>query len=178
MAENTPSTPSQPVNLIPESDNHTAPEFETPSKRSPAETEIASKGKDLTSRALEFLSTASNETLGACGVALCASTYFVLGRVGLVLIGAVGGVLIHATWEGASSATGVGVTGARSNKRKEAGVEIAKRLLDWKESRTPSTDLEAEEDAAKATDFSEFQPKTGAALTALTDAVIRDYVKY
>src|SRR3954451_11700486 len=42
---------------------------------------------------LRFFATASNETLGACVVGLCASTYLVLGRVGLVLIGAVGGVV-------------------------------------------------------------------------------------
>ena len=46
-------------------------------------------------RALEFLSNASNETLGACIVGLAAVTWLVLERVGLVLIGErVGLVLI------------------------------------------------------------------------------------
>src|SRR5690242_15354889 len=44
---------------------------------------------------LRFFANASNETLGACVVGLCASTYLVLGRFGLVLIGAVGGVVLH-----------------------------------------------------------------------------------
>ena len=58
------------------------------------------KAQDLTSYALNFLSNASNETLGACFVGLGATTYLVLGRIGLVLIGVVGGVVLHATWDG------------------------------------------------------------------------------
>lgn len=54
----------------------------------------------LTDAALSFLSNASNETLGACAIGLCATTYLALGRVGLVLIGTVAGVVLHATWEG------------------------------------------------------------------------------
>ena len=43
--------------------------------------------QDITDRALRFFSQASNETLGACLVGLSATTYFILGRVGLLLIG-------------------------------------------------------------------------------------------
>ncbi len=43
--------------------------------------------QEITNRVLQFLSTASNETLGACVVGLCASTYLVLGRAGLLLLG-------------------------------------------------------------------------------------------
>lgn len=140
---------------------------------------LASRGKGLTNVALQFLSTASNETLAGCGVALCATTYFVLGRVGLVLIGAVGGVLLHATWDGTNSGAEGGATRAESKRRnKEAGVEIAKRLLNWQESRAESTGQEIEGDSLNPPSYEDFQPKTGAALTVLTDAVIRDYVKY
>src|SRR5437868_920931 len=51
--------------------------------------------QDLTSRILDFLSNASNETLIASLVGLGATTYFVLGRLGLLLIGGVGGVVLH-----------------------------------------------------------------------------------
>ena len=148
-------------------------------EQSSAQEVLASRGKELTNVALQFLSTASNETLAGCGVALCATTYLVLGRVGLVLIGAVGGVLLHATWDGTSSGAEGGAIRAESKRRnKEAGVEIAKRLLDWQESRTESTESEMEGDSLSPMSYKDFQPKTGAALTVLTDAVIRDYVKY
>src|SRR6266480_6019842 len=45
-------------------------------------------------RAIDFLSSASNETLGACLVGLGATTYFILGRVGLVVIGVAGGIVL------------------------------------------------------------------------------------
>lgn len=46
----------------------------------PSHSELSVKARDLTSQVLQFLSTASNETLGACVVGLGATTYFVLGR--------------------------------------------------------------------------------------------------
>lgn len=141
--------------------------------------DMSSTPRDLTNIALHFLSTASNETLGACGVALAAGTYLVLGRVGLVLMGVAGGVILHATWDGTRSA--IEANAARdvgNGKRREAGAEIARRLLDWTESRRGHSDIEDDYTAAGALDYSTFQPKTGAALTTLTDAVIRDYVKF
>src|SRR2546421_4056543 len=92
------------------------------------------KFRDVTDAVLDFLSTASNETLGACAVALCAITYLVLGRVGLVLIGAAGGIVLHATWE-ASNHTGAGEQGAATDggrKKRELGIEVVKRSLDWR----------------------------------------------
>jgi hypothetical protein len=135
--------------------------------------------KALTDRTLHFLATASNETLGACLVGLGAGTYFILGRVGLVLIGVVGGVVLHATWEGQSK------DGEEKGKgRRELGVDVALRVLDWRDTRPleqgagEGDDLSVQLLAGKTLDFSEFQPETAAALTELTDAVIRDYVKY
>lgn len=144
--------------------------------------------KALTDRTLHFLATASNETLGACLVGLGAGTYLILGRVGLVLIGVVGGVVLHATWEGnAHHNEDADKTGKSADARKrELGVDIAHRLLDWRGTKTASTgegedyasDLSLKLYSGKALDFSEFKPETAAALTELTDAVIRDYVKY
>lgn len=141
----------------------------------------------LTDVALTFLSNASNETLGACAIGLCATTYFVLGRVGLVLIGTVAGVVLHATWEGSQDG-GDGNHGASQKtvaRRKELGIEVAKRVLDWKDKRKgPESETEEESLRVEGSiirtvlDFSDFKPETGAALTSLTDAVIRDYVKY
>ena len=143
--------------------------------------------QDLKSRVLHFLSTASNETLGACLVGLGASTYLVLGRVGLVLIGVVGGVVLHATWEGnAQGGAEDEVRGAEIRRRREGGLDIVERILDWRDGKRGAQrkdedrgqDVDFMISSRKELDFSEFRPATGAALTSLVDAIIRDYVKY
>ncbi len=143
--------------------------------------------RNLTDALLNFLASASNETLGTCAIGLCASTYLVLGRVGLVLIGTVTGIVLHATWEGSNDEADGTHNGQRKSttKRKELGVEVAKRLLDWKDTRRGRENGAEDEDvkvaaslAKEPLDYSEFKPATAAALTAFTDAIIRDYVKY
>jgi hypothetical protein len=141
--------------------------------------------KALTDRALQFLATASNETLGACLVGLGAGTYLILGRVGLVLIGVVGGVVLHATWEGQLHGGEDAERGKSSEARKrELGADVARRILDWRGNKdkqggdVDDSDLSLKLYSGKALDYSEFKPETAAALTELTDAVIRDYVKY
>lgn len=143
--------------------------------------------KALTDRTLHFLATASNETIGACLVGLGAGTYLVLGRVGLLLIGVVGGVVLHATWEGhVHGGDGESKTQTPEARKRELGVNVAQRVLDWRDSRRKDqekdTDGEGDLDvklfSGKELDFSDFRPETAAALTELTDAVIRDYVKY
>ncbi|CZR60478.1 uncharacterized protein PAC_10374 [Phialocephala subalpina] len=126
--------------------------------------------EDLTTRALRFLSTATPETICGIAVGLAASTYLVLGRVGLVLIGALGGVVLHATWEGQSSVS-------IEEARKEKGIDIVKRLLDLRDIQDKDEDDE-EDSAIVGSNFEGFQPETAAALNELTDAVIRDYVKW
>lgn len=162
------------------------PSTEPTSKQN--ETSNSSKTvRSLTDALLNFLASASNETLGACAIGLCASTYLVLGRVGLVLIGTVTGIILHATWEGSNDeADGTHNSQQKiTTKRKELGVEVAKRLLDWKdrtrglENGLEDKDVKIEASLAnEALDYSEFKPATAAALTAFTDAIIRDYVKY
>ncbi|KAF3007542.1 hypothetical protein E8E13_006482 [Curvularia kusanoi] len=142
--------------------------------------------KALTDRALHFLATASNETLGACLVGLGAGTYLILGRVGLVLIGVVGGVVLHATWEGQpQSGESAEPKGKSSEARKrELGAHVANRILDWRDKtgkldeEPASSDLSLKLYSGKSLDYSDFKPETAAALTELTDAVIRDYVKW
>jgi len=128
--------------------------------------------EDLTTRALKFLSTASTETIGGIAVGLAACTYLILGRVGLVLIGALGGVVLHATWEGQSS-----TAGSIQDARRETGLEIVKRILDLREARRACEVDEDDKDVTESS-FDGFQPETAAALNNLVDAVIRDYVKW
>lgn len=146
------------------------------------------KARELTDLTLDFLSNASNETLGACAVGLCATTYFVLGRVGLVLIGAVGGVVLHATWEGTTvngthAGSDRGISDRR--KRKELGLEVVRRAMGWREAEKSSiredtrNDRQSEDTAQPSElDYSNFKPATKSALTSLTEAIIRDYVKF
>ena len=146
------------------------------------------KEQDFLGHILQFLSTASNETLGACIAGLGAATYFILGRIGLVLIGIVGGIVLHAVWEERNYSYDYQVKSAEANasKRREDGLSILNRVLDWRNEES-STEPEIGEDVdavcsktyrSISLDFSEFEPATGAALTGLTDAVVRDYVKY
>lgn len=148
-----------------------------PQPSSSAPTDLSTTIKSTADRILHFLSTASNETLGACIVGLGATTYLVLGRVGLVLIGAVGGVVLHASWEG----RGQDEIDKQSEyrRRREIGLDVARRVLEWRSSQAKDArTFDISEAPPKATDFSDFPKETAAALNVLTDAVIRDYVKW
>ena len=141
-------------------------------------------------RALHFCSHASNETLGACFIGLGASTYLILGRVGLVLIGVVGGIALHATWEGTSAVPGQPREGIEreARKRRELGLEVVRRVWEWRDERTGKTgegadgeeptDVDVKLYQGRALGYSDFRPETAAALDTFTTAVIRDYVNW
>lgn len=163
-------------------DNARAPE---PLQEKDTSERIAIQARDLTTRALEFLSNASNETLGACIFGLGAVTWLVLGRVGLVLIGLVGGVVLHATWEGdIQNNANDEARALEARKRREKGLDIAVRVLNWKERREGSRELDGVREtpiavpSQKEVDFAGFPPETKDALTILVDTIIRDYVKW
>lgn len=138
--------------------------------------------EELVNFALNFLSTSSNETLLGVFALLTLVTYVVLGRIGLVLIGVVLGVILHASWEG----PGPDSEGSRTpKKRRELALEVSSRLLDWPKRDSASLtqgdndgSMSAPEDLSSADlDYATFQPATASALKTLTDAVIRDYVQ-
>jgi len=135
---------------------------------SPISSNTQSDSGDLTTKALRFLSTASAESLGGIAVGLAACTYFVLGRLGLVLIGAVGGIVLHATWEERRSESD-------EDKRREKALDIVKRLLDLEDKKAQDKDVDL---VATGSNFEGFRPETAAALNDLVDAVVRDYVKW
>ncbi|KZF20133.1 hypothetical protein L228DRAFT_250582 [Xylona heveae TC161] len=145
-----------------------------------------SANEGLTDQALRFFSNASNETLGACLVGLGATTYFVLGRVGLVLIGVVGGVAIHASWEdGSTGASSDEKQSGGMSTRREPGVKIVERLLDWRDRKNAedekgelATGVSKNRRDHSEYHYSNLPPATRSALSDLTDAIIRDYVKF
>ncbi|CAG8972494.1 hypothetical protein HYALB_00001185 [Hymenoscyphus albidus] len=129
------------------------------------------KADDALTQGLRFLSTAAPETLGAIAVGLAACTYLILGKLGLILIGALGGVVLHTTWEGQSS-----LVGEVKSIHREQGLDVVKRILDWRDLQPKNLDEEG--DSTLQNSFESFRPETGAALNELVEAVIRDYVKW
>lgn len=164
------------ISMKPTSETHTQQNGATATIQA---SHVTTKARDLTDCVLEFLSNASNETLGACIVALGATTWLVLGRVGLVLIGIVGGVVLHATWEGSSQGNADAEASAKeARKRKENGLDVVARVLDWREKTKDEEKLDRPDlELKRVLDFTGFRPETGAALVGLTDAVVQDYVK-
>lgn len=170
----TTSSKLQPEQATPAiSDNASSP--------APTVTIIQDRLKPVVDNVLRFVGNASNETLGACAIGLAASTYLVLGRLGLVLIGAFGGAILSTTWAhvGQDDATD---TDDRARRKKEAGIEVARRILDYrgKSASDQDPDLGKIEAATttKTLDFSTYPTETASALTSFTDAVIGDYVKW
>ncbi|KAF7170464.1 hypothetical protein CNMCM5623_002908 [Aspergillus felis] len=136
---------------------------------------------------LHFLSSSDNSTLTWFVASLAIVTYLFLGRIGLLLIGLVAGVALHASWEAADTGLRKDPTGTYSvYRRKELSLNIANRLLELS-SRKPSEPKSnnggniakaAEQMSEPEVDFSGFPRKTAAALRSLTNAVIKDYVTH
>ncbi|KAK9421546.1 putative PXA domain-containing protein [Seiridium unicorne] len=133
----------------------------------------AEQAEDLATKVFQFLSTATPGTLGGIAAGLAAVTYFILGQVGLVLIGAFAGVTLFISYEAKHPEVSRAVRG-------EKGYDFLDRLLETK-AQTSAIKTEQDEDAdslALARSFDEFQPETREALNSLVDAVIRDYVDW
>lgn len=125
--------------------------------------------EELMTRTLRFLAHATPETLSAIAVGLSACTYLIFGRLGLILIGALGGIVLHATWEGRSASTG-------ADAQREKGLDIVHRILDLRSTRAKDEDLEDDSEETPGETFEGFKPETASALSSFVDAVIRDYV--
>jgi hypothetical protein len=147
---------------------------ETESPRPPNPRD-AIDAESLTTKVFSFLATASPGTLGGVAVGLAATTYLVLGRLGLVLIGAFGGIVSFIQWEQRNADVVRAVKG-------EQGLEVLERLL---AARNTSEDAvsegqNADNDGQAATvrSFDDLQPETREAMNELVEAVIDNYVKW
>jgi hypothetical protein len=148
-----------------------------PQNLRPAPAPSAADDEALASKVFGFIATATPGTLGGVAVGLAATTYLVLGRLGLVLIGAFGGIVSFIQWEQRNAEVIRAVRGER-------GVDVLARLLATRESsETPespegSTPDDADADGALARTFESMQPETREAMNELVDAVIENYVKW
>ncbi|OAX82646.1 hypothetical protein ACJ72_03008 [Emergomyces africanus] len=136
--------------------------------------------RPLLDQCLQFLSSADHVTLVASGGVVLAGTYLFLGTLSLVLFGVFAGVALHASWE-LYQESDKSVEVDRSIRRRELGIEVASRLLSWEASRIPDKPSKQTRLAHISTaklDYSDFQPATAAALNSLTDAILRDYVRW
>ncbi|GAB7365071.1 hypothetical protein MBLNU230_g5852t1 [Neophaeotheca triangularis] len=163
------------LKVLETADQSTSAELDQPASS------FTASAQAFTDKALHFLSHASNETLGACFLGLGASTYVVLGRLGLVCIGVAGGVVLHATWEGIRGDDRDEATrNSERDKQKETGIEVTRRILAWRgdtsseQSQQEDLRLHSQQDL----DFSRFDPETEKALNHFTDSVVKDYVHY
>lgn len=123
----------------------------------------AKNEEDYIHQALRFLASASSETLGGIAVGLSACTYFVLGRVGLVLIGITAGVVLHATWEKQNNIAWT------EDARRERGLDVVKRILDLRDTRTVADNVDDVATDTPEISFEGFQPETKLALNELVE---------
>ncbi|KAI0024178.1 PXA domain-containing protein [Xylariomycetidae sp. FL0641] len=133
----------------------------------------ASEEEDVVTKVLQFLSTATPATLAAIAVGLAAITYFVLGQLGLLLIGAFAGITLFVTWEARHPEVSRAVRG-------EKGYEFLDRLYETRSSDLGQRSEQNDEDEEQTLmhSFDDFQPETRDALNGFVDAVIRDYVDW
>jgi hypothetical protein len=125
------------------------------------------------SRAIQFFATATPATLAGLGVGVSAVTYAVLGRLGLVLIGAFGGVVSFIIWESKNPELAKTLRG-------EEGTRVLDRVwADLTSVRSLDTqDDEDDEQQGRVRSFDDFRPETREALSGLVDAIVQNYIKW
>ncbi|KAF5567705.1 PX domain-containing protein [Fusarium phyllophilum] len=123
-------------------------------------------------KVIHFFATATPESLAGVAVGFAAFTYFTMGRLGLVLIGALGGVAGFISWEARNPELAKAVRGER-------GIDVIDRLLEAKNNQTGEKREDSSDDEEPTLkNFDEFRPETREALGGLVDAIVRDYVKW
>ncbi|KAL1875943.1 hypothetical protein VTK73DRAFT_9727 [Phialemonium thermophilum] len=134
----------------------------------------SSPAEDVTTKILQFLATATTETLGALAVGMAAVTYLLLGQLGLLFIGAFAGVVMFIQWQGKNPAVARITRGERST-------DVLDRLLRYNEevkALSLHDDDPNDEESVLTHGLESFRPETREALKELVDAVIDDYVKW
>ncbi|KAK0745357.1 PXA domain-containing protein [Apiosordaria backusii] len=138
----------------------------------PSPPNVPATDDDVTTKVFRFLSTATPETLGGVAVGLAATTYLVLGKLGLVLIGAFGGIVTFIQWEQRNPEVARVVRGER-------GIDVLARLLETKNEVIKLKEESADnQECALIRGFEDLQPETREAMNEFVDAVVDNYVKW
>ncbi|KAG6041699.1 hypothetical protein E4U41_002782 [Claviceps citrina] len=131
------------------------------------------ESSNFAAKAFKFISEATPLALGGVAVAISAVIYALLGRIGLVLIGALGGVLSFISIGARHPAIAQAIRG-------EEGSDVVQRV--WRELRNADTERTNSdgdgEDEATFKSFDDFGPEIRDALSGLVDAIVRDYIKW
>lgn len=110
----TPSTPPlTPKLILPDEQNESAP---APASSSSTEQTFA----DVAKHVLDFLQHATPETLGGVMVGSTIVLYMVFGSFGLLVVGIMGGVVLHASLEN-----------LRPSKARSEGAAIGGSVVEW-----------------------------------------------
>ncbi|KAL9943047.1 hypothetical protein D7B24_009614 [Verticillium nonalfalfae] len=174
LAEDTNTAPAaEPPVASVEKMKTAAPDSTSPTPPSPttAPDHSGASDDDLLAKTLKFLSTATAETLTGVGLGLAAATYLALGKLGLVLIGAFGGVVLFISYEARHPEISRAVRGER-------GVEVLQRLGLEKTPESKTEEIKEAEEERLINTFDDFKPETRDALSSFVDAVVRDYIKW
>ncbi|ETS01106.1 PX domain-containing protein [Trichoderma reesei RUT C-30] len=127
----------------------------------------------LASQAIQFFATATPATLAGLGVGISAVTYAVLGRIGLVLIGAFGGVVSFIIWESKNPELAKAIRG-------EEGPRVLDRV--WADLTAvralEKQDEEEDDDSNRMRGFDDFRPETREALSGLVDSIVQNYINW
>ncbi|KAH7148678.1 PXA domain-containing protein [Dactylonectria macrodidyma] len=165
LAEGQPQTPSPLVTT------HTT--TSPPTTTSTTLNTTTAEAETPTAKILHFLATATPGSLAGVAVGFAAVTYITLGRLGLVLIGAFGGVVGFISWEQRNPEISKAIRGER-------GIDILERVLQDSTISKGKAEAEDSSDDEDSTirGLDDFRPDTREALGGLVDAVVRDYVKW
>ncbi|KAL2129361.1 hypothetical protein VTI74DRAFT_7898 [Chaetomium olivicolor] len=169
--ENAPTPGAMPGNM--DEEVMTAPETADTQRLPPPTPPDTPDTESLTSRVFNFLATATPGTLGGVAVGLAATTYLVLGRLGLVLIGAFGGIVSFIQWEQRNVEVVRAVRGERGMDVLARLLAATKTLEDGPKEQNPD-----DADTPLVRSFDDLQPQTREAMNELVDAVIDNYVKW
>ncbi|CAF3516130.1 hypothetical protein FGSG_10187 [Fusarium graminearum PH-1] len=137
-----------------------------------AKTKTTAEDDTPITKVIHFFATATPGSLAGVAVGFAAFTYITMGRLGLVLIGAFGGVAGFISWEARNPELAKMVRGER-------GIDVIGRLLEAKSNQSAEKQEDSSDDEELTMkNFDEFRPETREALGGLVDAVIKDYVKW
>ncbi|KAM0366204.1 hypothetical protein ACHAPK_008916 [Fusarium culmorum] len=136
-----------------------------------AKTKTTAEDDAPITKVIHFFATATPGSLAGVAVGFAAFTYITMGRLGLVLIGAFGGVAGFISWEARNPELAKMVRGER-------GIDVIGRLLEAKSNQSAEKQDSSDDEELTMKNFDEFRPETREALGGLVDAVIKDYVKW